>query len=76
MFEGFEIEPLSDCSANVEINLGERAAAKEAIAYQLLGAIEELLELSGAKELKTLFLAKAWEGAPSTKLELSWTGPS
>jgi hypothetical protein len=44
----------------------------EAAAFQMMGSFERLLELSGIKNIKSQFVAKAWEGAPRTLIELSW----
>lgn len=54
-------------------NLLDIDAKCAAVMYTTQGWIEQGLELCGAKEVKSEFLSKRWEGAPKTLLRVTWT---
>ena len=71
-FDTLDIPLLIDGQARVEIRYQMGAIAEEAAALQTMGFFERLLELAGATSVTAAFTAKAWEGAPSSVLELTW----
>lgn len=71
-FEGLEISPQGGNRVRVKIDLAFGGVADEAYAYQMLGTIERLLELTGAKNIQSQFIQRAWQGAPHTAIEFSW----
>jgi len=44
----------------------------EAFYHLVRGWYERTLELGGAKNVRSQFVAKSWEGDPETSIELSW----
>jgi len=71
-FEGLEISPLGGNQVQVKVDMAFGGVADEAYAYQILGAIERLLERSGAKKIQSQFVQKAWQGSPNSILEFNW----
>lgn len=71
-FEGLEVIPQSGNRIQVKVDMAFGGVADEAYAYQILGTLERLLLVSGAKNVQFQFLQKAWKGAPNTVIELSW----
>ncbi|MFX1399584.1 MAG: hypothetical protein ACFFAS_21365 [Promethearchaeota archaeon] len=70
-FGEFLIEGLSDSEANI-INRGIDQDFK--VYYNiLLGWLERFLELCTNKKFVSKFLAKSWEGAPETIVNVSWS---
>lgn len=43
-----------------------------AYCYQLMGSLESLLDLSGARNVRISLVAKQWEGAATTTLDILW----
>jgi len=71
-FEGVVVIPQGRNRVQIKLELAFEQVADAAYAWQMLGAFEQLLELSGARNLKHSFLRKSWEGAADTMLELNW----
>ncbi|OGP56134.1 MAG: hypothetical protein A2V67_05105 [Deltaproteobacteria bacterium RBG_13_61_14] len=71
-FEGLEVIPQAGNRIQVKVDMAFGGVADEAYAYQILGTLERLLLVSGAKNVQFQFLQKAWKGAPNTVIELSW----
>lgn len=45
----------------------------EPVFHLIRGWIERNLELSGAKDVKSEFIARSWQGAPATIIKFTWT---
>jgi hypothetical protein len=43
-----------------------------AFAYQLLGFLESVVEVTGGRRVKGSVVSKQWEGAPATILDITW----
>ncbi len=71
-FSGFRIESLSPKNLVLSIEFSTEKLAAEAQAYQTLGYLERLLELSGATDIEHKFTKQIWEGDPATVIELTW----
>jgi hypothetical protein len=71
-FEGFAITIIDDKHVSIKIDAGFGTLAAEAYSHQMLGSFERLMELSGAREVKAVFIAKLWEGAPNTVIDIRW----
>ncbi|MFO8057614.1 MAG: DUF2378 family protein [bacterium] len=70
-FGDIEVERVSDRKATVIITgFGDDFPS---LYYIMAGWIERSLELSGARDIKSGFDSKAWEGAPETRIRLEWT---
>ncbi len=71
-FPGFQIESLTPNSLVLSIEFSKERVAAEAQAFQTLGALERLLELSGAINIEHNFTKQIWEGDSRTVIELTW----
>ena len=71
-FEGLEVITQDGNRIQVKVDVAFGGVADEAYAYQILGALERLLQVSGAKNVQFQFVQKAWQGAPHTVIGLSW----
>ena len=70
-FGEFEIVPASPREAVLAVRGFDLQFEPQ---YHLIrGWIERSIELCGAREVKSDFVAKSWEGAPDTRLQLSWS---
>jgi uncharacterized protein (TIGR02265 family) len=70
-FGEFDLERLADNHAVIIMTgFGEDFPSQY---YMMAGWIERSLELSGAKDIKSEFVAKTWEGAPDTRLDIKWS---
>jgi hypothetical protein len=72
-FEALEIPTLVEDHAHVLIHYFMGPMAEEAASLQTMGFFERLLEVAGAKEIKTSFLERSWAGDTRTLLELTWS---
>ena len=61
-------------SKKVKIHHDYSAVDKHNVPYchQLLGMFEKLVEMTGGRNCKVVFLAKQWEGAPATTFGIIW----
>lgn len=71
-FDSVEMKSLLGDFVRLEIDYFMSRTAEQAAAWQTLGFFERLIELSGAKNIKHKFIARAWEGDPTTILEIKW----
>ena len=71
-FDALEIEQPSDTIAQLTLSIAETNAAKEAIAYQMTGMVERLLELSGARNIEYVFEGRQNANDPPSKVTLKW----
>lgn len=70
-FGDIEVHRLTDHKATVVITgFGDDFSS---LYYIMAGWIERSLELSGAKNIKSDFVAKAWEKEPDTRINLEWS---
>jgi hypothetical protein len=74
-FEAIEVPMLHDGEAQLVIHYYMGMPAEEAACVQTQGFFDGLLALAGAKDIKSSFREKSWEGASRTLLELRWRGP-
>lgn len=74
-FPALEVLMLHEGEAQIAIHYYMGATAEEAASYQTMGFFEGLLELAGAKDIRAVFKAKQWQGAPRTILDLRWITP-
>ena len=56
----------------VKIDLKPDEMISEPYFAQLSGTIEKVVEMCGGKNPKTKLIAKQWEGAPDTAIDISW----
>ncbi|HTE53776.1 MAG TPA: hypothetical protein VK698_23135 [Kofleriaceae bacterium] len=75
-FEALEVLMLHEDEALIAIRYHMGMPAEEAASWQTLGFFEQLLELSGASNVKALFTERSWYGDPRTVLALAWRMPS
>lgn len=70
-FGKFDMEEISE--GEVLIKIIEFDPSFEAFYHVLRGWVEKSLEMSGAKEVKSEFVSKSWQGDPETSIKLSWS---
>lgn len=69
-FGEIKVEPVTDRKATVILTgFGNDFPSQY---YMMAGWIERSLELSGARDIKSEFVSKSWEGAEDTRLNLEW----
>jgi hypothetical protein len=71
-FPAFTVPMLGEGNAYVDIHYQMGAVAEEAACHQTLGFCEGVLALAGATRVQAAFAACAWQGASTTRLELTW----
>jgi len=72
-FPGVELELFPDDNKiKLYVFFSQNEQAAEAQAFQAFGAIERLIDLAGARDIKHTFVARIWDGAPKTILEITW----
>jgi hypothetical protein len=74
-FAALEVPVLHDEEAHIVVRYHMGMPAEEAASYQTLGFFEGLLELAGARELKTGFRERSWAGNPRTLITIKWRSP-
>jgi hypothetical protein len=75
-FDALEVLLLHEDEARIAIHYHMGQPAEEAASYQTMGFFESLLELAGAKAMRSSFREKSWSGDPRTVLDLKWTAPT
>jgi len=71
-FDGFSVEMISDTSATLKVYIATREKSLEPSSYQLVGMVEGLIEVAGARDVQSRFLSKSWEGADKTLVDYAW----
>jgi hypothetical protein len=71
-FEALTVRSVEDDHALIAISYHMSPIAEEAACWQTMGFLEQLVGIAGGTEVVACFRDKAWEGAPSTIVELSW----
>lgn len=74
-FDALDVPLLHTDEAHIVVRYYMGMPAEEAAAYQTLGFFEGLLELAGAKDLRSAFQDKQWEGDGRTMLVVRWKPP-
>jgi hypothetical protein len=74
-FESIDVTMLHEGEAQIVIHYYMGMPAEEAACVQTQGFFEGLLELAGAKDIRSSFRDKSWDGGPRTLLVLKWRGP-
>jgi uncharacterized protein (TIGR02265 family) len=69
-FGAIEVKELSD--NEVEMTIKDFDAEFVPAYYIMFGWLERTLEICGAKDIKSEVLERAWEGAPVTRIRISW----
>lgn len=72
-FPAAEVLGIRDGKATIAVNYGMSARAEEAAAWQSVGFLERLIEISGGKNVVAQLESRAWEGSPSTRISVAWT---
>jgi hypothetical protein len=75
-FPAAEVIAIRDGKAILEVRYGMAARAEEAAAWQTIGFLERLLELSGAGVIDAFLESTAWGGAPATRIVVTWKMPT
>jgi hypothetical protein len=74
-YDALDVVEVLDDSATVAVQYRMGEEAEEAACHQTLGFCERLVEVAGAKDVKAVFRAQSWRGAPQTLIDLRWTNP-
>lgn len=72
-YQPVDIAPITEKTAKLRVDYGMSRLAEQVLSYRMLGYLERLLELSGAKNIQIKLVGRAWEGDPSTIFDLSWS---
>jgi hypothetical protein len=75
-FPAFTLPMLVDGNAYVDIRYEMGQVAEEAACYQTMGFCEGVLSLAGATNVEAAFTARSWQGASTTRVELTWQNGS
>ncbi len=75
-FEVLTIKEITDGHALFGLDYQMSDVAELAACMQTLGAFEELVRRAGGNDVNAQFTERAWEGADTTLLELTWVSPS
>lgn len=71
-FEALDFKSLLEKEATIEVDYLMGKEAEKAASYQALGFFERILELSGARKIKSEFTQKVWDGDATTVVRLMW----
>jgi hypothetical protein len=71
-YDALDVLSVTDVDATVAIAYQMSAEAEEAATYQTLGFLEGLVEAAGGKSVQVRIGARAWEGAPRSRIEIHW----
>lgn len=71
-FPAAEVIAIRDGKATIAVRYGMSARAEEAAAWQSVGFLERLMEISGGKNVAAKIDSRAWDGAPSTRISVTW----
>lgn len=74
-FDALEVPLLHDGEAHIVVRYHMGLPAEEAATYQTMGFFEGLLELSGAKDVRSKLETRSWAGDPRTMIVTRWTQP-
>ncbi len=72
-FPAAEVIAIRDGKATIAVSYGMSPRAEEGAAWQSVGFLERLIEISGGKNVAAQIESRAWDGAPSTRISVSWT---
>lgn len=71
-FPAFDIPMLIESHAHVVVTYHMGATAEEAACHQTMGFCEEVLNLSGATDVRATFRERSWTGDARTLFSLEW----
>ncbi len=71
-FPAAEVIAIRDGKATITVSYGMGARAEEAAAWQSVGFLERLMEVSGARDVDAQLESRAWDGAPVTRISVTW----
>jgi uncharacterized protein (TIGR02265 family) len=71
-FSSLKLEKLDKNHAKIHHDYDAGDQSNLAYAHQLMGMLDTLIEMNGAKNPKITLSAKQWEGAPATTFDITW----
>jgi hypothetical protein len=74
-FDALDVPLLHEDEAEIIVRYHMGMPAEEAACYQTMGFFEGLLELAGAKDVKSSFRERSWAGHPRTLMAIKWRTP-
>jgi hypothetical protein len=74
-FDALDVPLLHDNETHIVVRYYMGKPAEEAASYQTMGFFEGLLELAGARDVRSSFQEKSWDGDDRTLLAIRWTPP-
>jgi hypothetical protein len=74
-FNALEVLLLHDDESHIVVRYHMGMPAEEAASYQTMGFFEGLLELAGAKDVRSAFQDRSWDGDERTLLVIRWRPP-
>jgi hypothetical protein len=72
-FPAADVIAIRDGKATIGVWYGMSARAEEAAAWQSVGFLERLIEISGGQNVAAQIESRAWDGAPTTRISVTWT---
>ncbi|HYM62040.1 MAG TPA: hypothetical protein VEZ11_14255 [Thermoanaerobaculia bacterium] len=75
-YPAVQIIAIHDRAARLQISYGMSPKAEEAAAYQSMGFLERLLEISKAREPEVRLGSRSWAGDETTVILVRWQEPS
>jgi uncharacterized protein (TIGR02265 family) len=75
-YDAVVVEEALDDSARVHIQYEMGAEAEEAACHQTLGFFEQLVEVSGGRDVSAKLQRRSWDGADRTLVVLAWVCPA
>lgn len=74
-FSSLRFEKISEHRARVHHEYASSSPTNLPYCHQLMGHLEALIEMAGGTDIRADFVARRWDGAPTTVFELAW-GPA
>lgn len=71
-FSSLEFRRVADKNAQIVHHYNSNRPTGKPYCYQLAGHIDSLIEMTGAKNGKVVFITKRWEGDPVTTFDITW----
>lgn len=71
-FSTIRYERVDEKSVRIYLDYDPSDESYEAYSYQLMGYLEQLVEMTGGKNSRIGITAKQWAGSPETIFDISW----
>lgn len=72
-FDAIDVHTVEVGHAQIAVGYHMSPRAEETACHQTLGFFEGLTQRAGAADIAARFIARGWEGAPRTEIEIAWS---